>query len=236
MLTGEGCEQEARKETTGEGPKTTRFETYERFVRRIRELVRQQGREAAHREVERLLIVTRPGIRRVLGNWRNHPDHFQEMQRECEVQIIAEWFSLTSAHRFWERNFQHTLNITCQDTMHRYLRKVNWNREVQEEGVLSLPRPHLDDAHDTFLETVPNARRDDPCQIACDRDLVRQALALLEPKEREVVLRFRLEEYSQQEISQDMQMTDRTVRNHLRRADTKVACLYGTEGEETASC
>jgi RNA polymerase sigma factor (sigma-70 family) len=183
----------------------------EALVALLRIWERQGDAETADRIAELLIERTARKIARQIACWKLAPHYVEECMRDVQAGLIEAIYSNERNHEFWEVRFWVCLERRINNAVRRY-------RSLMERE--TAPRIHeFEDGKETeTLEMLPELEPVTPHQYA----EVSEALALLTEQERLAFVLYNGEQWSQQEIAEHLQVTDRTVRNLLTRANKRL--------------
>lgn len=188
----------------------------EALVYLLREKLRHGDADTAWKIAELLVERTAGRIYRMVSRWRLiSQQHTDDCAQDVQIQMLEQFIDLGNGAEFWEANYTWCLQCLVQNVVHKY-RKI--------AATELYPEPFADDeGHATDrLAQLPDVRS----LSAQQRAEILEALALLPDNERIAFVLFHQEGWSQQEIAEHLNVTDRTVRNLLARAAKRLASHY----------
>lgn len=164
-------------------------------------------------EIARLLVERSAGfLARNLTCWRQlAPHQVEDCLRDAQMRMIQDLFSEDAQCEFWEVRFWLCLKRRLLNCVARYNRTAD--NEIHPE-----PPPESAGAPGDWWETRLSDAAPTPHECA----ELGEALSLLSERERQVFVLYHAERWTQQEIAQQLQITDRTVRNILGRAEARL--------------
>lgn len=200
----------------------TRIVKLEEGVKEVRNLVRAGDDKKAWRIMEWMMAKITPAITKRIAHWRYNRDNFEDVLSLIQLTIYTEWRSLAKEHHFWEVNFGWDLTSTINKILQGYNNKVGFQTELQMNDVETQDgkgKSWFDQqaAPVNVIEQVENNL------------FIRQALAQVTPEEQEVFLAVHYYGMKQKDVAKEKNITDRTVRNILMRAEEKMARFVGEE-------
>lgn len=162
-------------------------------------------------EIAEILVERSNGyIYQHISTWKLAPQHIEECMRDLQVQMLQDLFNESRGTEFWEIRFWLCLKRRLLNTIRHY-------RILTENEV------NADDSQDdegnsvNFFDKVANSTSMSPQLIAEARQALRQLPDLV----CKAFLLYHYYDFSQEEIAEHFQVTDRTVRNWLTRAHQK---------------
>ncbi len=165
----------------------------------------------ADRIAELLIDRTARKIARQIACWKLSPQHAEECLQDVQSSLIEAIYSGERSHEFWEVRFWVCLERRINNAVRRYrtvtVREVSLQPIEDEEG-------HQTERLEQFHAPTPLTPQ--------DRVEMGEALALLTENERTAFVLYNGEQWSQQEIADHLQVSDRTVRNLLVRAHKRL--------------
>lgn len=184
----------------------------ETLVCLLRTYYRQGDRESAWRFAEILIQRTAAFLSRHTAVWHLPPHYVEECIRDTQEQLISALFNLSANAEFWEVRFWLCLKRRLLNVIQKYKRitevEFHPNDSANEE------EPTIDK-----LATLPDKR-----VLSSDaRAEIADALAQLKVEERVAFYLFHYEDWGQQDIADQLQVSERTVRNLLTRAERRLA-------------
>lgn len=163
--------------------------------------------------IELLEERCRKRVARTLTGWTQ----LTASQRDdCYHDLISHMFvaviSLETKDEFWEVRFWHCLDWKLSNVAQKY-HTIAQNEFVPESGWNQEGKP-LD-----YMNNIAAPTR----LTSEERVLVQEALQTLNEPQRTAFILFHYEQWTQEEIAQHTQVTDRTVRNRLESAEKRLA-------------
>jgi len=198
------------------------FVQEEALVYLLRAKIRQGDHQASGDIAELLVERCASFIYRQVAVWKS----LSESQKDdCIADITSQmWldlFNLSASCEFWEIRFWLCLRRRALNNIQKY-RVINEN-EFQPQPLMGSDGQEADAIH-----SLPAPEHLSP-EFQME---MKDALAALPEKERQVYVLYHLHRWTQDEIAQSLQMTDRTVRNVLGRADKRLAAWRaGIQGD-----
>ena len=151
-------------------------------------------------------------LHKKLNVWRLSPQQKEECLQEIQHQMALELFNAKPGAEFWEVRFWMCLERRLTDIARRHQARAD--REVSADAP----------AGDEETGEAPLARIEDTKSLPPQtRVEIQEALALLKVDERAAFALYHIEQWSQPEIARHLNVTDRTVRNLLQRAEQRLA-------------
>ena len=143
--------------------------------------------------------------------WKLSPQHVEDCKRDVQVQMLQDLFNDSRGCEFWEVRFWLCLKRRLLNIVQKY-------RGVAEAEFA--PNPIEDDeGHATdYFDKVAAGNQ----LSAHERVEVREALRALPEQERRAFVLYHYEDWSQEQIAEALQITARTVRNLLARAQKRL--------------
>jgi len=185
----------------------------ESLVYLLREFHRRGERDAAWRIIEILERRIAGTVTRYLARiYGLSVDQREEIIDDLVCTLYAEWLSAEPAHEFWEVRFQICLKRKMIDVVERH------RRVMENEVSLSKPEDGEEETPDP-LEQMPDYAAMDPQTAA----IVMAALDSLEEPQRTAFYLYYAQQWSEESIARYLEVTDRSVRNYLRRAEASLA-------------
>ncbi len=185
----------------------------ETLVCLLRALYRQGDRDSAWKFAEILVQRTAGFLARHTAVWHLPPRHIEECIRDTQEQLITELFNLSASAEFWEIRFWLCLKRRLLNVIQRYKRitemEYHPNDAVTEEDEQTVDR----------LAALPDMKT----LSSSARAEISDALAQLKEQERIAFYLFHYEDWGQQDIAERLQVSERTVRNLLTRAEKRLA-------------
>jgi RNA polymerase sigma factor (sigma-70 family) len=192
---------------------TPDFVQEETLVYLLRHKIRCGDTQAAGDIAEQLSERSAGFILRLVAVWKSLSDSQRE---DCIADVTSQmWldlFNLSASCEFWEIRFWLCLRRRTLNCIQKY-RVLNEN-EYQPPPVADNEGQETD-----ALERIPASERFSPELQA----LLKDALEALPDKERKVFVLYHLHQWTQDQIAERLDMTDRTVRNVLGRVDKRLA-------------
>jgi RNA polymerase sigma factor (sigma-70 family) len=178
-------------------------------ILRIRE--RQGEPDEADRIAELLIERTTRKIARQIGCWKLASQYVEECTRDVQAGLIEAIYSDERNHEFWEVRFWVCLERRINNTVRKY-------RNLMDRETVYKILESEDGSQTETVDFVPDVEPITP-QLQAEMG---EALALLTEHERLAFVLYNGEQWSQQEIAEHLQVTDRTVRNLLSRAHRRL--------------
>jgi RNA polymerase sigma factor (sigma-70 family) len=176
---------------------------------RIRE--REGDTRTADRIAELLIDRTARKIARQIACWKLAPHHADECLQDVQSSLIEAIYSGERNHEFWEVRFWVCLERRINNAVRKYhnvtTRELSLQPMEDEEG-------HQAERLEQFQAPIPVTPQ--------ERVEAGEALAVLTENERIAFVLYNGEQWSQQEIADHLQVSDRTVRNLLVRAHKRL--------------
>jgi RNA polymerase sigma factor (sigma-70 family) len=174
--------------------------------------LRQGDTDSAWRIVEILSDRATRFIVRHVAAWHILPQHREDCIQDVQDLLLLDLVDTGSKAEFWEVRFWLCLKRRLINSVQKYRRIADIER---------YPNDFADEGE---------ATEDPLAKIADSKTLppqshveIAEALALLKEQERVAFVLTHLQGWSQQEIAECLQVSDRTVRNLLTRAEQKLA-------------
>lgn len=143
--------------------------------------------------------------------WKLSPQHVEECKRDIQVQMLQDLFNTSQSAEFWEIRFWLCLKRRLLNIVKKY-------RVISETEVTTANVSDEEGKTEDFFDRVAGAELI-PHQVRVE---ARQALRELPELERKAYILYHYEDYSQEQIAADFNVTDRTVRNWLTRANQRM--------------
>lgn len=215
--------------------------------------LRERHNAGRRDEAERVFAVILGRIQRTVGGWSHHiakqcrkadaAKVAEDLQQECFTAIWQELTEDTPSFLF--EQFSHALKRLEQHTAESVMtREGEWKRRGvnQSTRILSDVLDSIDtaerggadtDAASAPLRELPDHASSEAMSLAERAIDVSTALASLDADMRDLLYDVYWRGLTQDEIAQRLHMTDRTVRNRLKRALDQFRVLYlgGEEGQ-----
>jgi RNA polymerase sigma factor (sigma-70 family) len=184
----------------------------ETLVCLLRILHRKGDREGAWQVAEMLVERVAGFLSRHISLWHLAPHHAEECARDVQDQLLIDLFNEKEQAEFYEVRFWLCLKRRLLNVIQRY-------RRVGETELLSSSLHTSDeDTEDTILRLPDQSALS--LQIQAE---VVDALATLKVQERAAFVLYHKENWSQIEIAERLQVSERTVRNLLTRAEKRLS-------------
>ncbi len=188
-----------------DGPEQPRLET---LVYCIRDLVRRGDIERAWEIADGLVKRVSGCVARALSRQPGlSRDQIEEVLDDLVTGLYGEWLSLDPAQAFWEVRFQVCLKRKLLDALKRHRRVHAMETDPVRVG--------SDGEERNLLEEAAEPCGRDPLTMT----MVATALGSLREPERTAFYLRHYAGWSEGEIAVHLHVTDRSVRNYLRRAD-----------------
>lgn len=143
--------------------------------------------------------------------WKLSPQHLDDCKRDVQVQMLQDLFNTSRGCEFWEIRFWLCLKRRLLNIVRKY-------RGIAEAEFV--PNP-IEDAEGHTTDYFDNITTSDAISPQ-DHAEVREALRLLPEQERRAFVLYHYEDWSQEQIAAALEVTDRTVRNFLTRAQKRL--------------
>jgi RNA polymerase sigma factor (sigma-70 family) len=172
---------------------------------------REGDAKTADRIAELLIERTARKITRHIACWKLASKQVVECTQDVQISLIEAIYSGERSHEFWEVRFWVCLERRINNAVRKYRTQTDHETTLQpledEDG-------HLTERIETFAAATPISPQ--------ERVEMSEALALLTENERVAFVLYNGEQWSQQEIADHLNVTDRTVRNLLGRAHKRL--------------
>lgn len=183
----------------------------ETLVALLRIWERQGDTQTADRIAELLIDRTARKIARQIACWKLAPQYVEECTLDVQTGMIEAIYSGERNHEFWEVRFWVCLERRINNMVRKY-------RNLMERE----QAPPVHDFEDgTQSETLEQIAAFESVTTQ-QRVEINEALALLTEHERLAFVLYNGQQWSQQEIAEHLNVTDRTVRNLLTRAHKRL--------------
>ena len=143
--------------------------------------------------------------------WRLSPQHVDDCKRDIQVQMLQDLFNDSRGCEFWEVRFWLCLKRRLLNIVQKY-------RGMAQAEFAPAPLEDEEGHATDYFERVA----DGETLSAQERVEVREALRVLPEQERKAFVLYHYEDWSQEQIAETLQVTDRTVRNLLSRAQKRL--------------
>ena len=143
--------------------------------------------------------------------WKLSPQHIDDCKRDIQVQMLQDLFNDSRGCEFWEVRFWLCLKRRLLNIVQKY-------RSMAQTEFAPAPIEDEEGHATDYFERVT----DGEALSAQDRVEVREALRVLPEQERIAFVLYHYEDLSQEQIAQQLKVTDRTVRNLLSRAQKRL--------------
>ncbi len=143
--------------------------------------------------------------------WKLSPQHVDDCKRDIQVQMLQDLFNDSRGCEFWEVRFWLCLKRRLLNIVQKY--------RGMAQAEFAPPPIEDEEGHTTdYFERTA----DSESLSAHERVEVREALRVLPDTERKAFILYHYEDWSQEQIAETLQVTDRTVRNLLSRAQKRL--------------
>ena len=181
----------------------------ESLVSLLRAYHRQGEENSAWKIAEILIKRSEYFIGKQLNVWKSlSGEDRSDCARDVIQQLLEDVFNESRSCEFWEVRYWLCLK-------RRMLNKVQKYRRIAEQElsstIESFDGERIEESNTQFADTTSLT----PHQLV----EIREALSLLKESERMAFVLFYYQDWSQQEIANRLNVTDRTVRNMLKRAE-----------------
>ncbi|MEP6756691.1 MAG: sigma-70 family RNA polymerase sigma factor [Chthonomonadales bacterium] len=185
----------------------------EAMVYFVRHFVCLTDNASAWRVIEAIVQRSTRSITKKLYSTVPNKDNVEDLSDELITRLYSEWLSVDAKHEFWEIRFWVCMDKAILDVLRRYRRVRD-----AENG---MPAPTEDFSESDQWAAIP----DKSATMPFERAAIRSALANLPEKEAQVIFLYRIEKWSEEKIAELMNVTTRTIRNYLRRAEDHLRAL-----------
>ena len=173
----------------------------------------RQGDSDAAWHLAELLIERSAGfIERNLRPWRLTNAQAEDCIRDIQEQMLLDLFNDGRGAEFWEVRFWLCLKRRLLNFVQKY-------QKIADNEVAAFGGQDDEDNGENTLTRLADPRAVSPQQQA----EIGEALALLTDKERAAFVLFYQHQWQQQQIADRLQVTDRTVRALLKKAEARLA-------------
>lgn len=169
--------------------------------------------ESAWKFAEILIQRTAGFLARHTAVWRLPLRHAEECIRDAQEQMITELFNLSAKAEFWEVRFWLCLKRRLLNVIQRYKRIADMEFH---------PDDSLADGDERGEDRIASIA-DKKATPFSTRAEIADAMAQLKEQERIAFYLFHYEDWGQQDIAERLQVSERTVRNLLARAEKRLA-------------
>ncbi|HEY7347579.1 MAG TPA: sigma-70 family RNA polymerase sigma factor [Ktedonobacterales bacterium] len=207
--------------------------------------LRERLRAGARRDAERIFDVIIPHVRKTIQFWIKIFDSQtpgginQEVAKDLASECyLALWRELANApDTFLLKGFRKKLKWIIHHVAHTFLEQEGvWQRKGVKDPtrVPITEQDSIDVSRDEESTTGLLSLTDSHSQPFGEEEVridIEEFLAQLDPKSRQMFYRYFYAGYTQQEIANLLHITDKTVREHLKRIVDELRTYLGGEEE-----